>query len=855
MSSGSEYVAAVYEAPRVVEIVGSILRAPRGQYSTNFTDVFSSERDEQLQYVHGLLAMMVAFMVLFIFWAFVLCVFKFKGQEVGCASGRAFLVFRDDEDNIPVTDESESYSSSGGYPHPDSFDSRGTDEQKNQPETPKSPKYTKEELFHDGDSYDSHPEEILDLDRAPLIAHRREKRTRLCFLVASLLALICVPIIMVRTYAPLKDATVSSKTTVLSADEVLSLLANAVDSIDNATQSAVSSVNSANLDLDVVCPNVDADQIEAVVGMDLNDIITIVTTDFESVVAESESELLFYRDYLQSLQEGVDAFEVTVEEAQGWLWIIPGVLIMVALVATVALVAVGFAWNGQPGNGADNILLYFFLPLLTFLVVCCWVLVAVTALGAMMGSDVCTAGERGGSPDDTIQQVLGILDMDKDSLKYTMITAYTNECSGTSPTADIDAFTLIVQEAIDSIWRQVSIVGSIGSDEIMVQCGSTELLKLLETAREVAALLTSIRKALESTSSVLDCSNINPLYNAAAHDALCTDAAGAAASGFLWFLVLTCTLMVMLSLRAAWLHSVEEEKVYHDETEMAENMIVDEHEEYLAYISRYKHEWQEYNGFEERSRSQYEDEDDSYYFEDDEDRSHSEEGEGYNGSDEGSYIGSDYSPETPSGIQVEIEPIMHGEKGMETSDVTFGSSKSPMAENLGHLSPQISLPPARNPSHLTDGPESPIFVHATLVQDASAPSEQTQEPKPFSFFDHYGITAGGDGKQKDPPAATEENVATKGDDGDGDDSTIESKTAGMVAEESIPMQEERASIAHKMRGNTLKTRGALPSGRTFFKAKTTGETEDVELQLSTRPGSSSSSFSQHSNSSEDYAEC
>lgn len=55
--------------------------------------------------------------------------------------------------------------------------------------------------------------------------------------------------------------------------------------------------------------------------------------------------------------------------------------------------------------------------------------------------------------------------------------------------------------------------------------------------------------------------------------------------------------MVLISLRASWRHRIAEEKIYHDENEVAENMILDEHEEYLRYISRYKHEWQEYNGF------------------------------------------------------------------------------------------------------------------------------------------------------------------------------------------------------------------------------------------------------------------
>jgi hypothetical protein len=39
----------------------------------------------------------------------------------------------------------------------------------------------------------------------------------------------------------------------------------------------------------------------------------------------------------------------------------------------------------------------------------------------------------------------------------------------------------------------------------------------------------------------------------------------------------------------------DEDKVY-DENEAAENMVLDEHEEYLAYISKYKHEWEDYEG-------------------------------------------------------------------------------------------------------------------------------------------------------------------------------------------------------------------------------------------------------------------
>jgi hypothetical protein len=64
---------------------------------------------------------------------------------------------------------------------------------------------------------------------------------------------------------------------------------------------------------------------------------------------------------------------------------------------------------------------------------------------------------------------------------------------------------------------------------------------------------------------------------------------------FVLFLSVGVVTMAMVSIRASWIQNIQEGKIYHED-EVAENMMLDEHEEYLAYISRYKHEWQEYEG-------------------------------------------------------------------------------------------------------------------------------------------------------------------------------------------------------------------------------------------------------------------
>jgi hypothetical protein len=154
-----------------------------------------------------------------------------------------------------------------------------------------------------------------------------------------------------------------------------------------------------------------------------------------------------------------------------------------------------------------------------------------------------------------------------------------------------------MQDRVDDIWRHISTVDAVGRIVLAEECGGLRLNDFLSGARNIAKLLTKVRRALDSTSDSLVCERISPLYTETIHELICTEFADAAAWGSVTFCLLGVSIMVLISLRASWRLKIAEEKIYHDENEVAENMIVDEHEEYLAYISKYKHEWQEYNGF------------------------------------------------------------------------------------------------------------------------------------------------------------------------------------------------------------------------------------------------------------------
>jgi hypothetical protein len=145
------------------------------------------------------------------------------------------------------------------------------------------------------------------------------------------------------------------------------------------------------------------------------------------------------------------------------------------------------------------------------------------------------------------------------------------------------------------IWNNLSTIDSFGRINLLQACGGDQLEIFNYSLRELAQQLTAVRKSLDLATSALACERIAPLYESIVHQDLCVEQAGIVTAAFLLFLALGISTLAMISLRAAWGQKIVEAKIY-KESEVDENMIVDEHEEYLAYISRYKHEWQEYGG-------------------------------------------------------------------------------------------------------------------------------------------------------------------------------------------------------------------------------------------------------------------
>jgi len=609
-----EYIGSIYSSPRIAIVIGEFLRAPREiGHSGNFTDLFSSVREEQRDYIDGLLVVSVIFSVLFFIWAFILTVLKCKGKEVGCASGRAFVNSRPKnernetdvtkiQDDVVSTSVSSNESSSVSSSRPLFSEHGNIVIEKSSSD------------FIDANNHHSRREKWSSIRRqskkttkrnidSPDVTktNRRERRTRLVFIFFASMVLICAPFTLSLSFGPIKEVTTqSSENLILMIRTTINEVETSLSTIDSASSSAIELVSSVPTDLNIICPLVNETAFESLLGVDIRDIIGTIVEQQDRLREEVESRLSVGQSFVNGLEEGLSSLEISIDKSGEFVWIVPGLLFGICVLAIASILGVVLAWKEKSGVGLQRVMSYVVLPLLILTAVVFWLIVVLSSLSTMIGTDVCLSSSSNGSPDQTIQEILSVVGHGMDDTIFQLVSTNTNQCKGPDPTEDIQNLKIEIQDYIDNIWRQISRIDSIGRAEVMEKCGGVEAFTdMLAGARDIAKLLTTIRRSLSSTVESIGCHSINAIYTQAAHDIICTETLSASVYGFITFLIMLISVMMMISLRASWLRNIEEEKVYHDETEIAENMVLDEHEEYLAYISRYKHEWQEYEGFEE----------------------------------------------------------------------------------------------------------------------------------------------------------------------------------------------------------------------------------------------------------------
>jgi len=761
-----DYQGSSYIPPRVAVVVGALLRGPRDVgHSVQFSDFFSSVREERKAYVDGLSAVPVIFFSIFLAWFFIAILLKCKGAEVGCASGQAFVSLRSDDENSEMDE---------GKPDDDiasTSDSSDASELSDKPLFLGPGGEMMEHSDSDFNNNDHFGMKFLrcmrrkkEEDGTDDTINLLERRTRISFLGFATIALLCTPLNLFLTFGPLREVAMEASTTespdglLLKIQNILDEVETSMTTIESLSLDAVELINTVSTDVTVVCPLVNSTDFQSIIGVDINDIMETIIQQQLNLEDDIAAQLSTKQSFVDGIEDQLSVIETYADESMKYLWILPGLLLTIIGLTMTSIVGVILAWQKKSSSRFQRMLSYGVFPLLVLVAIICWIVVMIFSLSTMVGADICLSGSSNESPDQTILDILSVVGNGTEGASQ--FASYVNNCDGSDPTQDISDIKLETQGHIDNIWRQISKIDSVGRAVAIEKCGTNgEFLEMLSGARELAMILTGIRRTLSSLEELIGCSSIHPIYIEAAHDILCTQTLSASGYGFITFLIMWVCVMAMISLRASWLRSTEEDKIYHDETDVAENMVVDEHEEYLAYISRYKHEWQEYEGIEEDSSprssefhgSQHtnpEDHDQQYYYGDDED----DYGDDQVSKSDQSTLGSaslytenesqpTQPPEEPPIIyqrQLTTHELMdHHEDGLTraSSEISFASLSSELKTDVLNLGNLLTMPPPTNPefSNEEEDDDDDDEEEQRLPDPDGAYDDRTHESDPDGF--------------------------------------------------------------------------------------------------------------------------
>ena len=529
-------------------------------HSDNFADFVSPQRQEQVDYAYGVLFFSSVLVFVAFSWGLLLVIMKCRGRGSGCASGKVFQTRGEASVNTPSTsseDSGELGSQNGAMSSLTSLTFSGAD---------------------------------LEANR------KRARRTRAAFLVFGMGAMVSIVLLLVFSFARIKESIEATGNLMAATQDIIDQVQSALRTVESAGQQASTIVSKTNLNFSSVCPN--ATGSDQVLGIDLESFTALATDEFEALKAIMAQNLTAINTTVNKIQEIKDEVEIDIEYTQQYSWVIPGIFFGVAITTTIAMLGVTLAWRGRSGRTFQKVMSCGTLPLLIVLCLVCWIFTIAAAAGAISSGDACIAAGDPTGPDSTIAQILERYDLDQNGTTYRMIYAYSNACRIQNPAQELVDFEERLQTSVNSIWRGISKIDAAGRDNIADACGQN-LDEFLDGTRQLAKSLSIIRKATDSAIGTLDCRTINPIYVGVVHEIICEDVATGLGVAFILLLVLSTCLMLLITLRAAWLHqhdgNDDDHKVY-DENDVANNMVVDEHEEYLAYISKYKHEWEDYEG-------------------------------------------------------------------------------------------------------------------------------------------------------------------------------------------------------------------------------------------------------------------
>lgn len=578
--------------PDILVRVGSVLRFLRKEYERDIAEAITSPQDSETQqnYRDGLIFLGCFIIGIAFIWCMLLLILKLKGPSVGCAAGYAFnsydqrrrILYRPnnggDGVNQEVVDNTIStINDQETISNVMLCNTISHDEERNFERVERSSISDKKNMK----KWDKYPQ-------------RREILTQLVFLTLCLITIICAMITFAYTLRPYVDTINHSEIIVNETKDIINATFTSLSTLELASNESQVLIDSLTLDYGVLCPNYTSAEIEQTLGVDLKAVLDLMSGNYSGLTSEVSGNISEISDALMDTERVVTDIGNSFHTFRRYLWILPTVLFPLCFAVILAMSGGFLSMKRQSSQAFREMLSKWILPMLLVLSIFCFMIAMVLAVAGAVGTDTCLADSSSGSPYDTIINILNSTSSTESwrTLALDVASGCTNEISN-------DYITKLHQETqriINFIWKSLSEVDSVGQGNLVEYCGADEkLVEFLDGVRDLAKMLYSAQRALKSANETLSCESLYPLYDSAVNELICDDTVSATAWGFVLFLTMGVASMGIVSLRASWSYNVAEDKIF-DESEVVENIILDEHEEYLHYISAYKHEWEEYRG-------------------------------------------------------------------------------------------------------------------------------------------------------------------------------------------------------------------------------------------------------------------
>jgi hypothetical protein len=169
--------------------------------------------------------------------------------------------------------------------------------------------------------------------------------------------------------------------------DTLDEVETALSTIDSASVNAIELANTVPTDLDIICPLVnDTTTFESLLGVDIRDIIGTLLQQQESLREEVESRLSIGQSFVNGTEKGLSTLGMSIDKFEEYIWIVPGLLLCISVLATISILGVVLAWREKSGVKFQRVMSYVVLPLLVLTAIVCWIVVVGLSLSTIVGT-------------------------------------------------------------------------------------------------------------------------------------------------------------------------------------------------------------------------------------------------------------------------------------------------------------------------------------------------------------------------------------------------------------------------------------------------------------------------------------